>query len=353
MPTANLDPKSSPTPSSNISQPLAAHPAKPSRWQLAYDTIMMVAIMLDLLLMGFDALMLSSFMAKIANWLGFFDSIVSYQQGWHEPLKIAGGLFTIFLIAELLVRWLIAIAQKRYYRWFFFPFVHWYEVLGCAPQLRALRLLRVGVIGYRLHELGYKVLPASWLATIKFYYQMIMEEISDRVILTAIDNIRTEISNTDGHLVKNIIDKHRDDIQKVIVEVLQQEATPLLQSTPAHPAIFAKPLAEQVGIAIQQALTDTPELHRILRLIPIAGSLIENQMHSIGQHIGENLTLSLTTNLTKPQTLTLMYEEIAKSLVQIDVTSPALEKLVSDIIDDSLTSLANQVRIQQWKHQIR
>lgn len=353
MPTANLDPKPNPMPSSNISQPLAAHPAKPSRWQLAYDTIMMVAIVLDLLLMGFDALMLSSFMAKIANWLGFFDSIVSYQQGWHEPIKVAGGLFTIFLVAELVVRWLIAIAQKRYYRWFFFPFVHWYEVLGCAPQLRALRLLRVGVIGYRLHELGYKVLPASWLATIKFYYQMIMEEISDRVILTAIDNIRTEISNADGHLVKNIIDKHRDDIQKVIVEVLQQEATPLLQSTPAHPAIFAKPLAEQVGIAIQQALTDTPELHRILRLIPIAGSLIESQMHSIGQHIGENLTLSLTTNLTKPQTLTLMYEEIAKSLVQIDVTSPALEKLVSDIIDDSLTSLANQVRIQQWKHQIR
>uniref|UniRef100_UPI00200E6E27 hypothetical protein n=2 Tax=Gammaproteobacteria TaxID=1236 RepID=UPI00200E6E27 len=61
-----------------------------------------------------------------------------------------------------------------------------------------------------------------------------MEEISDRVILTAIDNIRTEISNADGHLVKNIIDKHRDDIQKVIVEVLQQEATPLLQSTPDH-----------------------------------------------------------------------------------------------------------------------
>ena len=83
-------------------------------------------------------------MAKIANGLGFVDSIVSYQQGWHEPLKVAGGLFTIFLVAELVVRWLIAIVQKRYYRWFFFPFVHWYEVLGCAPQLRALRLLRVG-----------------------------------------------------------------------------------------------------------------------------------------------------------------------------------------------------------------
>ena len=77
MPTANLDPKSSPTPSSNISQPLAAHPAKPSRWQLAYDTIMMVAIGLDLLLLGFDALMLSSFMAKISSWLGGIDKELS------------------------------------------------------------------------------------------------------------------------------------------------------------------------------------------------------------------------------------------------------------------------------------
>lgn len=336
-----------------LSHPIVTHPTTPSRWHLAYDVMMMIAIILDLLLMGVDAVMLSSFMAKLASWLGFSDVVVTYQQIWHEPLKLAGGIFTIFLVIELAVRWLIAIAQKRYYRWFFFPFVHWYEVLGCAPQLRALRLLRVGVIGYRLHQLGYKVLPASWLGSIKFYYQVIMEEISDRVILTAIENIRTEISNTDGHLVKNILDKHRNELQKVIVEVLQQEATPLLQSTPTHPATFAKPLAQQVGIAIQQALNDTPELHRILRLIPIAGSLIESQMHSIGQHIGENLTLSLTNNLTKPQTLTVIYQEIAKSLVQIDVSSPALEKLVSAIIDDSLTALANQVRIQQWKHQTR
>ena len=337
----------------NPTQPIARNPAKPSRWQLTYDVIMMIAIVLDLLLMGIDALMISSLMANIAGWLGFSEGLLTYRHLWHEPLKLVAGIFTIFLGVELLVRWLIAIVQRRYYRWFFFPFVHWYEVLGCAPQLRALRLLRVGVIGYRLYQLGYNILPNSWLGTIKFYYQVVMEEISDRVILTAIDNIRTEINNTDGQLVKNIIDKHRDDIQRVIVEVLQQEATPLLQSTPTQPAAFAKPLAQQVGVAIQQALNDTPELHRILRLIPIAGSMIESQMHSIGQHIGENLALSLTNTLTNPQTLTMIYQEIAKSLVQIDVTSPALEKLVSNIIDDSLTALANQVRIQQWKHQIR
>lgn len=39
---------------------------------------------------------------------------------------------------------------------------------------------------------------------------------------------------------------------------------------------------------------DTPELRRALRMIPIAGSLIESQLMNLGQHIGENLTLTLS-----------------------------------------------------------
>ncbi len=339
-----------PTQSSNPLTPIAQQIGKPSRWQLLYDAVMMVAIAVDLLLMGLDALLMSSFMAKTASWLGVSAWVSGYGQLWHPWLKVVGGFFTLFLVVELLVRWGIAIGQKRYYRWFFFPFIHWYEVLGCAPQLRALRLLRAAVIGYRLHQLGYKILPKRWLSAITFYYGVVMEEISDRVILTAIDNIRAEIRNTDGHLVQTIIDNHREALEMAITEVLHQELTPLLKSKPDHLPAFAKPLAAQVGQAIQQSLTQTPELRRTLRLIPIAGSLIENQMLSLGQHIGENLTLSLTKNLTQPEQLDRVYTEIAKSLAQIDTTSPALEKLVGDIIDDSLTALANQVRIQQWKH---
>lgn len=41
-----------------------------------------------------------------------------------------------FLIIELLVRWAIAIINKHHKRWFFFPFIHWYEILAIIPQLR-------------------------------------------------------------------------------------------------------------------------------------------------------------------------------------------------------------------------
>lgn len=326
-------------------------PQMPSTLQLWYDSLMMVAIILDLLLMGLDSLMMSSFGTEVGNWLGMGQLFSNYQTNWHHTLKTIGGFFTIFLVVELLVRWGLAIAQKRYYRWFFFPFVHWYEVLGCSPQLRALRLLRVGVIGYRLYQIGKLKIPKSWIKTGKFYYSVVLEEISDRVIITAIDNIRMELANSNSQLVQSVIDKHRPEIQSVVVDMLEKEVTPVLVGTPNNPPVYANALASQVGTAIQQSLTETHELRRIIRMIPIAGGLIEQQMLSIGQHIGENLVTSLSKNLTQRDTLAPIYSQIGKSIAEIDTTNPVLENLVREIIHDSLDAFEKQVRIQQWKHQ--
>lgn len=321
-----------------------------TRPQLMYDIFMMLIISIDLLLLTIDGLLMSGFMAQLSEWGGFSGWLSHYHNDIHPLLKLVGGLFTIFLVVELLVRWGIAIWQRSHYRWFFFPFVHWYEVLGCFPQLRALRLLRVVVIGYRLYQLGYQVLPKSWLKTGKFYYHVVLEEISDRVILMAIDNIRTELANTNGHLVQNIIDKHRDEIETVVVELLQQEVTPLIQSTNNQPPSFAKPLADQVSLAVEHAFLQTPDLHRLLRMIPIAGGMIEDQLVNISQKVAQNITLNATQQLTQVDSLNQIYREIAKGIAQVDTTSPTLENLVSSVINESLTAVAEQVKVQQWKN---
>ena len=80
--------------------------------------------------------------------------------------------------------------------------MHWYEVLGVFPALRALRLLRAAVITKRLHRLGIQVIPKRWVDSAKFYYHLLLEELSDRVILTAIDNFRAQIAR-DGAGVLN------------------------------------------------------------------------------------------------------------------------------------------------------
>lgn len=337
------------TPINLLEHPTDIPKAIRSRPQLMYDFAIMFIITLDLFILTIDSLLMSDFMVQIGLWLGFSDSLQQYANTIHPTFTFVSGLFTIFLITELIIRWGIAIVKKTHYRWFFFPFVHWYEVLGCFPQLRALRLLRAIVIGYRLHQMGYQVLPKKWLKTAKFYYHVILEEISDRVILIAIDNIRNELANTNGHLVQNIINKHRKEIEIVIVELLQKEVSPLLQSSDGLPAKFVEPLAQQVSLAIEKSFNQTPELHRLLRLIPIAGGMIESQIVSISQKIGQNITVNTAQYLTQSDNLNQIYQEIAKGLSDIDTTSPTLEKLVSSIIHESLNAISEQVKIQHWK----
>ncbi len=52
-------------------------------------------------------------------------------------------------------------------------------------------------------------------------------------------------------------------------------------------------IAQNVGLIVNRAIEDTPELTQLLRLIPIVGGRIEQQIQSIGQRLGENITQGL------------------------------------------------------------
>jgi len=333
-------------------KPPRHHHPKPSRLKLTYDIVMIIVISIDLLLISIDAILMSSFSSSAAEWLTLSEALNWYQTTLHDPLRTTGGFFTIFLVVELLLRWVIAIKQKAYYRWFFFPFVHWYEVLGCFPQLRALRLLRAVVIGRRLYQLGYQVLPQTWINRIKFYIDLLLEELSDRVILTAIQNFRQELTNPEAHksFIESAITRNRNEIEAAVLSLLRTELAPKLQELTASSG-GGSILASEMGNAIEEGLANTPELRRYLRMIPIAGSLIESQLHHVGHNIGENVVNALNKRLLDPDRLDLLMVAIASGIAQIDTNNTALDVLISSIIEDSLTEFEAQVKVQQWKHQ--
>lgn len=344
-PTSNQSPLTSSEP------PLPNRP-KPNRFKLTYDIIMLIVISIDLLLISLDAVLMSNFSSNAAAWLSVSEALDWYRVTLHDPLRTTGGFFTIFLIVELLLRWALAIKEKRYYRWFFFPFVHWYEVLGCFPQLRALRLLRAVVIGRRLYQLGYQVLPQSWINRIKFYIDLLLEELSDRVILTTIQNFRQELTNPDTHksFIESAITRNRPEIEAAVLSILRTELAPKLQAMTTSPS-GGNMLASEMGNAIEEGLANTPELRRYLRMIPIAGTLIESQLQHVGHNIGENVVYALNKRLLDPERLDTLMVAIASGIAQIDTNNTALDTLISSIIDDSLTEFEAQVKIQQWKHQ--
>ena len=175
-------------------------------------------------------------MSNIGGW--FFhaihlESVLSfYREHLHPWVITTEAWFILFLITELLVRWGIAIVYRHHRRWFFFPFIHWYEILAIIPHLRFLRLFRAGVIAFRLHELGYNVIPPSVQAKAKFYYRVVMEELSDRVVITVLDGVKHELNTSSTHkkIIHDLVDHHRALFAQALAEILQESlATELKQ----------------------------------------------------------------------------------------------------------------------------
>ena len=332
--------------------PLEPNRPKPNRLKLTYDIVMIIAISIDLLLISTDAILMSTFSGNAANWLGVSSQLGWYQNHIHDSLRNAGGFFTLFLIVELLLRWAVAIKEKVYYRWFFFPFVHWYEVLGCFPQLRALRLFRAVIIGRRLYQLGYQVLPQPWINRINFYIDLVLEELSDRVILTTIQTFRQQLTDPQRQksFMQSTIARNRDEIEAAILSLLRKELAPKLKAL-TESAGGGAILASEMGNAIQEGLANTPELRRYLRMIPIAGSLIESQLQHVGHNIGENVVYALNERLLDAERIDALMVAVASGIAQIDIDNPALNHLIANIIDDGLTEFEAQIKVQQWKHQ--
>lgn len=335
--------------------PFYGHDQKPdrrlTRIKLGYDIVMLILLLVDLALIVIDHILMSGFAVYAAQWLGLSPSLALYQKTHHFSMATIGGFFTLFWVVDILFRWGLAIHHRTYYRWFFFPFVHWYEVLGIFPALRALRLLRVAAIIRRLHRMNIQIIPKPWVNSAKFYYHIALEELSDRVILTAIENFRMRLKrpNADGtKLAYQAIENHRAQIQTALLSLLRSELTPRLQA--ALLAHQGQKLAVDIGTAVEKALNDTPQLRKYLKLIPIAGNIIESEIHTIGRSIGENVTAAINEHLFSDHTLDSLMISVAEGVSQIDTSTPQIKMLIDEMVEDVLDALEEQVKIQQYKH---
>src|SRR6056297_2996636 len=122
---------------------------------LVVDVTMLVLIVANLTLIivdwGFATTFvqgqLQTFTPGVYRW---------YDQTIHQHFVFYDLLFVSVFVTEILVRWGLAIYRQRYHRWFFYPFVHWYDVLGCIPvgSLRSLRLLRLIAMVPKMQRIG-------------------------------------------------------------------------------------------------------------------------------------------------------------------------------------------------------
>lgn len=313
---------------------------------LVLDLVMLVMISINLLWLLFDAVLLNTGVGVLLTRHDP-DFIANYRANWHNDLLVADSVFTLVLVSELLLRWGVAIYRRTYYRWWFYPFVHWYDVLGCIPlpPFRALRLLRLISILYRLQQMGVINLTETGpFAVVHKYYRMLLEELSDRIVVNVLEGVQDEV-RAGGPLTHRLTDEVLVPRREVIVPWLAgliSEAA--AQAHAQHRDTLPAYLRERTRAAIAA----NPEFQRLRRRIPLLGQTLEDELQSVVGSLLVQISEQLLTDLGEPGNAAA--HDVAAGLFDTLTTEhAAMSEAVRGIVLDSLELVKAQVEVQQWK----
>lgn len=313
---------------------------------LVMDLVVLLLISLDLLWLLVDALLLQ---AGVGVLIGkyFPGFLADYARHGHARLLVYDFYFTLFLVLELALRWSIAVVRRSYHRWFFYPFANWYDVLGIIPLpfFRALRLLRLISILYRLQQLQVVDLAQSRLFELALrYYRMVVEEISDRVVINVLDGVQREISSG-GPLTHRVGDEILNPQRGVIVPWLAD----LIADTGAHAyGLHRENLARYLDNLIRDAIAINPDLQKLKRRLLFAGPTLEDELQRI---IAGLLTQALDQALSDlGERGNAAARDVAGGLFDTLVAPhEQRDEALRQILLSALELIKAQVRVQQWK----
>lgn len=270
-----------------------------------------------------------------------------YAREIHPNFVVYDLTFLAVFVAEFLFRWAVAIRRKTYHRWFFFPFVHWYDVLGCIPlgAFRLLRLLRVVSIIYRLHKLGVIDFRESALLRVgERYYRILVEEVSDRVVINVLDGMQSEIrsgGDTSRRLVEEIVRPRRD----VLVPWLASRLAEGLQNS-------LEPRREEIGAyvrnTVHKGLNDSDELQNIAQ-IPVVGGMIEQRLEKAISEIVHNIVMQLAADLDGVEDDHYLQQLAGMIFDALLEPHEQLGMAMKETLLDSIDLIKAQVAVQQWK----
>lgn len=240
----------------------------------AIDFLMLGLLILNLTLIVFDSVY--HFDAIQDFFRQSLPAFYNVYQPIHRNFIFYDLIFVSIFLTEFFVRWIYAASQNTYQRWYFYPFIHWYDVLGCIPTsgMRFLRVLRVISIVYRLHRYGVIDFTQTRLYQfLAFYYEAFMEELSDRIVLKVLSGIQEEVRRGSP-----LMEKVQEEIiypRKDILTGWISDRVADLASQGYVPNRTA--LRQYLEHCINDAIRQNPEVSR-LKLLPIFGKQVRGTL---------------------------------------------------------------------------
>ena len=261
-------------------------------------------------------------------------------------------IFVSIFLGEFLLRWGIAIYQKRYHRWFFFPFIYWYDLLGSIPfgSFRFLRILRIFALLHRLQKMQVLDIRQTYLySRFQKYRSILVEEVSDRVVLNVLSGLQKEVREglpVTDRVFKEVLDPYRE----TLVQWLSQR---LREVTYRGHLRYQDELETYLDQKITAAVKANPEIDQ-LHLIPVVGPQVANLLEAAIQDITFNVINGIFQDMANQDQHGLIDEvsQIAVDTILEEDAKPqneAINSIMQRMVLESLDVVKDHVRIQEWK----
>jgi hypothetical protein len=249
--------------------------------------------------------------------------------------------FLILFWIEFSVRWIVALRNQTYSRWFFFPIFNWYDVLGLIPVavFRPFRLLRAVSMYMRLRrsELS-NVGKDVFSRTVLYFSNIITEEVSDRVALRILTEFREEIEDgTHTTITRSVVEPRKGEIETVLVGQIRQTLTDSTTLTR---------LRSLVQLNLEKALQESESL----RAVPIPNIVLKPAIRTIGEVILDTTLETITATVESDEGQQAVREVVGAVLDDV-FYGPGLahiETLVKEITIQVIDHMMDVVQVKKW-----
>ncbi|WP_100642913.1 ion transporter [Alteromonas facilis] len=312
---------------------------------LLLDLAMLGVLFLNLIWLIFDALYATDVMYQLLaehtpNFVDAYNPV-------HENFLFVDLVFISIFLSEFFVRWIASIVRKTYLRWYFFPFIHWYDLVGCIPlaATRIFRFLRIISILHRLHK--FQIIDLNQTALfrfIAFYYDVLVEELSDRIVVKVISDAQKDISAGSpliDDVVQTVLMPRKQIITHWGASTLNHLGHSILH--PVHGSVIRDHVLNSVGKAIRN------NDHIVaMKIVPVVGSTIEKTLEAAVTDIVTHSIINLLSDL-KPEQIE---EFIANGMEQESVEEKVLDKEVLLVVNEVLELVKAHVGNKRWQTEL-
>ena len=306
------------------------------------DLLMLGLLIINLLWLVFDSLYATQTLQDALFKLNP-EFITNYAEV-HENFALYDLAFIAVFLSEFCIRWVAAIIRQTYMRWYFFPFIHWYDLIGCIPLggARIFRFLRIFSIVYRLHKFEIiNVRNTVIYRFISFYYNVFVEELSDRIVVKVLSDAQKDIA-AGSPLI--------DDISQKVIATRLPILTQWVTSIMVHigETIESSQHDDSVRNHVQQSVSKAVRNNSqvsLLKMVPVMGTTIEKTLE---QSVTDIVTQSII-NLLKDITPAKVDDFVEHGIGRFTNEDQMLDREVLLIVNECLELIKSHVSQQRWK----